>query len=130
MTGEEILFGRYRVLKLLGRGGAGRVYLVEDLQDSGIRKALKLVELRPGREEIFDQIRGEQRNAQQGARPANDPFGSLPASVRLSWRGTILWFIVKPTGKPYSRGGRALCDGGVALVGPVNTGKLTSFHAV
>ncbi|MHC4777988.1 MAG: protein kinase domain-containing protein, partial [Planctomycetota bacterium] len=59
MKGEEILFGRYRVLRLLGRGGAGKVHLVEDEEDSSVHKALKVVELRPGREGNFDQIRGE-----------------------------------------------------------------------
>ncbi|MHC4601135.1 MAG: serine/threonine-protein kinase, partial [Planctomycetota bacterium] len=59
MTVEKTIFGRYKVIQLLGTGGAGRVHLVEDLEDEGIRKALKVVQLRPGREETFDRIRGE-----------------------------------------------------------------------
>lgn len=35
--------GRYRVVKLLGQGGVGRVYLVEDAQRGGLRMALKTI---------------------------------------------------------------------------------------
>lgn len=43
---EELVAGRYRVVRLLGRGGYGEVYEVEDLQHDGERVALKLHRLR------------------------------------------------------------------------------------
>ncbi|MHC5081626.1 MAG: hypothetical protein ACYTHN_21700, partial [Planctomycetota bacterium] len=59
MAGKDVLFQRYKVLKILGRGGVGEVLLVEDLQDQGTWKALKSVDLHPGGEKAFDSIRGE-----------------------------------------------------------------------
>ncbi|MHC5079402.1 MAG: sigma 54-interacting transcriptional regulator [Planctomycetota bacterium] len=55
---EEILFGRYKVVRLLGRGGVGSVYLVEDKAE-GDQKALKIVDLPPGGRDAFDLIRSE-----------------------------------------------------------------------
>lgn len=40
----RILLGRYRALRLLGRGAHGRVYVAEDLMRGGERVALKLIE--------------------------------------------------------------------------------------
>jgi len=46
----RVIDGRYRVLQLLGEGGMGKVYLVEDLLKDKHRLALKLL----AREEIAD----------------------------------------------------------------------------
>lgn len=40
---DELLFGRFRVVRELGRGGMGVVYLVEDAGEGGARRALKLL---------------------------------------------------------------------------------------
>ncbi|MHC5079468.1 MAG: tetratricopeptide repeat protein [Planctomycetota bacterium] len=56
---DSILFQRYRVLRPLGRGGAGSVFLVEDTGEGGTQKALKTIDLPPGREEAFDMLRHE-----------------------------------------------------------------------
>jgi len=57
MTEHTLLFKRYGVVRLLGRGGVGSVYLVEDLQDRHKLLALKMIELPD--EQSFDMIRGE-----------------------------------------------------------------------
>ncbi|MHC5038190.1 MAG: protein kinase domain-containing protein, partial [Planctomycetota bacterium] len=59
MAGEEILFDRYRGIKVLGRGGMGTVYLVEDMEEGDARRALKIVDLPPGRGNAFDLLRSE-----------------------------------------------------------------------
>ena len=40
----DLIQNRYRPLSEIGRGGMGRVLLVEDLQDDGVRRALKWVD--------------------------------------------------------------------------------------
>ncbi|MHC5036406.1 MAG: serine/threonine-protein kinase, partial [Planctomycetota bacterium] len=59
MPDAEILFGRFRVRRLLGRGGCGSVHLVEDTVEGNTLKALKLVDLPPDREDLFHLLRRE-----------------------------------------------------------------------
>ncbi|MHC5040583.1 MAG: protein kinase domain-containing protein, partial [Planctomycetota bacterium] len=59
MTEPRVLFERYEVKGLLGRGGAAEVFLVEDTQAGSALRALKLIDLPPGRAGRFERIRGE-----------------------------------------------------------------------
>ncbi|MHC5037408.1 MAG: serine/threonine-protein kinase, partial [Planctomycetota bacterium] len=59
MAEGKVLFDRFKVLRLLGRGGIGSVYLVEDISKGNERVALKLVELPPEGRDAFDLIQSE-----------------------------------------------------------------------
>ncbi|MHC4780029.1 MAG: protein kinase domain-containing protein, partial [Planctomycetota bacterium] len=59
MGGNPVLFDRFEVIDHLGSGGVGKVYLVDDREAGGERRALKVVDLPPGRESLYGLIRGE-----------------------------------------------------------------------
>jgi hypothetical protein len=56
---EEILFSRFTVVRRLGRGGVGTVFLVEDGERPGEKLALKLVDLPESDEDPYELVRHE-----------------------------------------------------------------------
>ncbi|MHC5037504.1 MAG: protein kinase domain-containing protein, partial [Planctomycetota bacterium] len=55
----HVFFDRYHVVRRLGRGGAGVVFLVEDVREKNVQKALKVVDLPPDQRDAFDLIQSE-----------------------------------------------------------------------
>ena len=48
----ELVNGRYRIVRTLGRGGMGKVALARDLAEGGKEIALKSVPRTPGRDDL------------------------------------------------------------------------------
>jgi serine/threonine-protein kinase len=66
---RDVLFGRYALIQLIGRGGRGQVWRVVHL-DLGVERALKLFDpTLLGTDEVWEQVDGElQRLARMGLR--------------------------------------------------------------
>lgn len=113
---ETKLLGQYRLVRLLGRGGMGSVYLARDLTlDREV--AIKVVKTDADSREVFDRFRREARTAARLSHPNIVPlhaFGEvegMPYVVMGYVRGESLATRLRRDGKlPEDEGRRVLAE--------------------
>ena len=118
---EAKLHGQYRLIRLLGRGGMGAVYLARDLTlDREV--AIKVVKTDEGAREVYDRLRREAKTAARLSHPNIVPlhaFGDvegMPYFVMGYVRGESLADRLRRDGKlPEDEGRRVLAEVADAL---------------
>jgi hypothetical protein len=113
---EAKLQGQYRLIRLLGRGGMGAVYLARDLTlDREV--AIKVVKTDEGAREVYDRLRREAKTAARLSHPNIVPlhaFGEvegMPYFVMGYVRGESLADRLRRDGKlPEDEGRRVLAE--------------------
>jgi serine/threonine protein kinase len=96
MTDQRILFGRFAVLRRLGRGGVGQVFLVEDREKPGEQLALKLIDLPEHGEAPFELVRHEFEVLARFRHPC------LARAFEIGREGKQAWFTMEAVSRSSS----------------------------
>jgi DNA-binding NtrC family response regulator len=121
----EVLFGRYEVQGVLGRGGVGTVYRVADRMDRGAPKALKVVDLPPGDLRSYDLIRSEFEIL------SRTPHPHIAEVFEIGRKGDRAYFTMEyVTGADFMEATKRLDQGDILLIGVQVLRALAFVHGL